>query len=222
MSGKGHVALIVEDEPETAEYLRDFCASIGHSSRHCVTLADVRAAIAEGGFCYVLLDMQIPAEAGGRSMAMSGETALKELRALEPRRNAADAHLLPILVVTAYSREPAYVSKMHGKGADGFIAKPFSDREEENCALIKEALRLAGKEHHESCGAGEDAVSLMAAASWDAVLEASDLQKLVEQVRVGLQAHDRESHESSDYFRFCRDVVAVLNVHADRVSLLEG
>ena len=146
-----HVAFIVEDDPQIAEILKELVASLGHAWIHASTLEEVRVAVAVGGYCYVLLDMQIPAHATARPLLGSGETALGMIRKKEPRRNEAGAHVLPVLVVTGYSRDPDFVSKMYEMEADGFVAKPFDDRIEFVLDKIRAALLKSGREEHEQC-----------------------------------------------------------------------
>ncbi|MDI1344107.1 MAG: hypothetical protein PSV22_08430, partial [Pseudolabrys sp.] len=62
MMAAGHTALIVEDEPEMAAEIADLLRSFGHGHIHVETLADARARLDQGGFCYVLLDLQIKAD----------------------------------------------------------------------------------------------------------------------------------------------------------------
>ncbi len=166
MSGR-HVALIVEDDPFIADNLKELVTSLDHEWRHASTLEEVRAAIAAGGYCYVLLDMQIPADATVKESVGCGETALRLLRRKAPERNARDKHVLPILVVTGYSSKPDFVSKVHKEGANDFIAKPFGPLD---LVLdkIREALRLAEREEHEECEAAAKAAREAAAAEEEA------------------------------------------------------
>ncbi len=146
-----HVALIVEDDPATLAILVELVKSIGHEARTASTLAEVRAAAQAGGYCYVLLDMQIPSEAGAMPMIGSGETALALLREREPDRNANGRHLLQILIVTAYSREPDFVARMYDADANGFIDKPFGAKMEQVLDKIRACLKRAGREEHGDC-----------------------------------------------------------------------
>ena len=147
-----HVALIVEDDPHIAEILKELVTSLGHDWVHATTLDEVRAAVAAGGYCYVLLDMQIPADATSRPSVGCGETALRLIRRASPDRTASGRHVLPILVVTGYSRDPDFVSKMYDMDANGFIAKPFGERVDLELDKIRAALVRAEREEHEGCG----------------------------------------------------------------------
>ena len=87
---------------QIADILKELVASLGHEWIYASTLEEVRAAVAAGGYCYVLLDMQIPPDATSRASVGCGETALRLIRRAAPARNAGDQHVLPVLVVTGY------------------------------------------------------------------------------------------------------------------------
>jgi CheY-like chemotaxis protein len=143
------VALIVEDDPHIAAILKELVESLGHEWIHATTLAEVRAAVAAGGFDYVLLDMQIPADATSHANVGCGETALRLIRRAFPARNARDQHVLQIIVVTGYSRDPDFVSKTHREGGDDFIAKPLGERIDRVLDKIRAALTAAGLDEHD-------------------------------------------------------------------------
>jgi len=145
-----HVALIVEDDPLIIAILKNIVTSLGHGYIVATNLEEVRAAIAKGGYCYVLLDMQIPADATSDPSVGCGQTALKLLRRAAPGRTAAGKHVLPILVVTSYSSSPHFVSKMFEMDADAFLPKPF---EELDVVLdkVRALLERAEREDHDDC-----------------------------------------------------------------------
>jgi DNA-binding response OmpR family regulator len=164
-----HTVLIVEDDPLIAKILAELAASLGHAAIIATTLAEVRAAAMKGGYCYVLLDMQIPADAGSNAYVGSGETALTILRARDATRNAAGRHLVPIVVVSSYSTDPDFVSKMYDSGADGFIAKPFGDGVKV-IEKIRVVLERAGRTSHDECpgvGRAPKAVAMKAVVAID-------------------------------------------------------
>jgi DNA-binding response OmpR family regulator len=150
MSSK-HVALILEDDPQIADMLARHVAAIGHDSRIATTLAELDALLAEGGFCYALLDMQVPAAAGAAPLVDAGKTALERVRKTHPKRNDGGHHLVPALVLTAYSSNHEFVSEMYDLGANGFIPKPFGDRMDVVMKKVKEVLARAGHDDHEAC-----------------------------------------------------------------------
>ncbi len=148
-----HRALVVEDDPHVAAELCRLLASLGHEAIHASTLEELRAAIEKGGFCYVLLDMEIPADARSRPLASCGETGLALLRKAFPHRGVGGHHVLQILVVTGYSTDHEFVSRIFEMNADGFIAKPFGQKPEVLLDKARAALVKAGREDHEACEA---------------------------------------------------------------------
>jgi CheY-like chemotaxis protein len=145
-----HVAFVVEDDPVMARTLCDLVASLGHEWILAVTLEDAREGIARGGFCYALLDMQIPATDGAPPIVACGETVLRALREKFPARTARGKHVVPIIVVTSYSREPEFVTRMLKMDANDFVAKPLASQ-----AVVpdkvREALAAAEREDHAAC-----------------------------------------------------------------------
>ena len=147
-----HVALIVEDEEGIAAIEKRWVASLGHEWRHAVTLEDVREAVAAREYCYVLLDMQIPADRLSRESVGCGETAFEMIRRASPERMSNGKYALPVIVVTGFSREPDFISKMYEAfDADGFIAKPFGDRHDLLLDKIRGALARTGRTEHAQC-----------------------------------------------------------------------
>lgn len=151
MSG-GHVALIVEDEPEMAAEVADLLRSFGHGHVHAETKADAMACLADGGFCYVLLDLEIKADRNSiKPYVSAGISLLDEIRRRFPRRGANDKHLLPVLVVSGHAKEHDNVVKAFQTGADAFIRKPLSIGGQDIEQQIRMALDRAGRGDHPLC-----------------------------------------------------------------------
>ncbi|MBW7950025.1 MAG: response regulator [Pseudorhodoplanes sp.] len=149
-----HTALIVEDEPEMAAEIADLLRSFGHDHLHVETLADAKARLDEGGFCYVLLDLQIKAD--GQSIkprVESGMSLLREIRRRFPHRSANDLHLMPVLVVSGHGKEPKNIIGAFKDGIDDFIMKPLSVDGQDVGGKIRRCLELAGRDDHGACGA---------------------------------------------------------------------
>jgi DNA-binding response OmpR family regulator len=149
-----HIALIVEDEPEMAAELADLLRSFGHDHLHAETLADARACLDEGGFCYVLLDLQIKAD--GQSIkprVESGMSLLREIRKRFPHRSANDMHLVPVLVISGHGKEPKNIISAFKDGINDFIMKPLSVDGQDVGAKIRRCLALAGRSDHDACEA---------------------------------------------------------------------
>ena len=149
-----HTALIVEDEPEMAAEIADLLRSFGHDHLHVETLADAKARLDEGGFCYVLLDLQIKAD--GQSIkprVESGMSLLREIRRRFPHRSANDLHLMPVLVVSGHGKEPKNIIGAFKDGIDDFIMKPLSVDGQDVGGKIRRCLELAGRDDHGACDA---------------------------------------------------------------------
>jgi CheY-like chemotaxis protein len=147
-----HVALIIEDDPIWAKLLCDLVLSLGHDFILATTLQDARAAIEAGGYCYVLLDMEIPARAGMDPNVACGETALELLRKKHPHRRDDGRHVLQILVATGYSNDGEFSSRLHQMDADAFISKSSFARAGYVSDQIRSALTRAGRADHAACG----------------------------------------------------------------------
>ncbi|GEM_PF-841878 len=149
-----HVALIVEDEPEMAAELKDLVRSFGHDSIHAETKADALALITGGGFCYVLLDLQIKADRDSiKPYVSAGMTLLEDIRRQFPHshRAAPEMHLLPVLVVSGHAKEHDDVVRAFKSGADDFIRKPLSLDGHDLGSKIRQCLVQAGREEHGLC-----------------------------------------------------------------------
>lgn len=149
-----HTALIVEDESEMAAELADLLRSFGHDHLHAETLADARACLDEGGFCYVLLDLQIKADAQSiKPRVESGMSLLREIRARFPHRSVNDMHLMPVLVISGHGKEPNNIISAFKDGINEFIMKPLSLDGQDVGAKIRRCLELAGRSGHDACEA---------------------------------------------------------------------
>lgn len=99
--------LIIEDEPKTAEYLRQGLRESGYVVDHAANAADGRFLLSEADFDLVLLDVNLP--------DTDGWTVLQEIR----RRGD-----VPVLMLTARG---LLLDKVKGfdLGADDYLVKPF-------------------------------------------------------------------------------------------------
>lgn len=147
-----HTALIVEDEPEMAAEIADLLRSFGHDHLHAGTLADARARLDDGGFCYVLLDLQIKADAQSiKPRIESGMSLLREIRRRFPHRSANDMHLIPVLVISGHGKEPENIIGAFKDGINDFIMKPLSLNRQDIGGTIRSCLERAGRGDHGAC-----------------------------------------------------------------------
>ncbi len=151
MSGK-HVALVVEDEPEMYEELRELLGSIGHDLVHAASQKEALALLEKGGFCYVLLDLQIKVEPDSiRPRVEAGHALLEQIRKRHPQRNREDYHCLPVLMMSGHAKEHHNVVKAFQAGANDFLTKPFGENVPSIDEKIRAALRRSGRDEHTRC-----------------------------------------------------------------------
>lgn len=147
-----HVALVVEDEPDMAAEIGDLLRSFGHDHIHVETLEEGKACLNRGGFCYVLLDLQIKADRTSiKPRVDSGMTLLHEIRQRFPYRNDNDMHFLPVIVISGHGHEPQNIIGAYNGGIDDFILKPLSFNNQDIRAKIRGCLERAGRNIHDLC-----------------------------------------------------------------------
>lgn len=147
-----HTALIVEDESEMAAEIADLLRSFGHDHLHTETFADAKVRLDEGGFCYVLLDLQIKADSQSiKPRVESGMSLLHEIRQRFPHRGANDMHLMPVLVVSGHAKEPKNIIGAFQDGIDDFIMKPLSLDNQDVAGKIHRCLEFGGRGDHSAC-----------------------------------------------------------------------
>jgi DNA-binding response OmpR family regulator len=157
---KSHTALIVEDEPEMAAEIADLLRSFGHDHLHVETFADAKARLGQGGFCYVLLDLQIKADSQSiKPRVESGMSLLREIRQRFPHRSANDMHLMPVLVISGHGKEPGDIIGAFKDGINDFIMKPLSIDGQDISGKIRRCLERAGRGDHGDCDACNKAAS---------------------------------------------------------------
>jgi DNA-binding response OmpR family regulator len=147
-----HTALIVEDEPEMAAEIADLLRSFGHGHIHVETLADARVHLGKGGFCYVLLDLQIKADSQSiKPRVESGMTLLREIRQRYPVRGPEGTHLMPVIVISGHGKEPHDIIGAFRDGIDDFIVKPLGAHGQDVGNQIRLALQKARRTDHAQC-----------------------------------------------------------------------
>jgi DNA-binding response OmpR family regulator len=119
--------LIVEDDPTTADLLRDLLEFEGYAIEHAADGAAALACVAAGALDLVLLDLTLP--------DIDGLELCRQARASAP----ADDAYLPMLMVTAQARV-ADRRAGFAAGADDYISKPFDP--EELLARVQVWLRV--------------------------------------------------------------------------------
>ncbi len=151
-----HVALIVEDEPDMAAEIADLLQSFGHGHIRVETKADALVRLVQGGFCYVLLDLQIKADRNSiRPRVETGMSLLEDIRKRFPHRQDAvphDVHLMPVLIVSGHAKEHEDIIRALQTGADDFIKKPFGEART-IIDKVRLCLERSGRQDHGNCAA---------------------------------------------------------------------
>lgn len=104
--------LLVEDDAETATYVRQGLAELGHVCDHMASGLDGLTAALTENYDAIVLDRNLP--------QVDGLTVLKALRAEKPQ--------VPVLVLSALSQVDDRITGLNA-GADDYLAKPFSFQE---------------------------------------------------------------------------------------------
>lgn len=115
--------LIVDDDAEIRNLLRDYLARNGMRAEAVADGRAMRAALQNGRFDLVVLDLMLPGE--------DGLTLCRDLRAHSN---------LPVIMLTARGEDTDRIVGLE-MGADDYVPKPFSPRE--LLARIKAVLRRA-------------------------------------------------------------------------------
>ncbi len=144
-----HIALIVEDDKETAEDLVEILSAIDCDA----VVADNRelalAELQKKSFCLILLDLQIKRAADSiRGNVEYGKALLRNIRANHHDHNGT-AFWLPVLVISGFARERDEAVDVMKDGASHVIHKPFESRQVSE--RIRKALEDSGRQEHERC-----------------------------------------------------------------------
>ena len=146
-----HLALVVEDDPETAEDLGQILESVDCGSVVVDNAEDAEKRLQEKSFCLILLDLQIksaPDEIKGH--VEYGKRVLRTIRATHPDHNG-KSFTLPVLIVSGFAKERDEAVDVMKSGATDIIEKPLgSGRVSER---IRQALQDSGRRTHDACGA---------------------------------------------------------------------
>ena len=106
--------LVVEDQEDNRQILRDLLGSVGHEM---IEAHDGEAAVAQAAAHkpdLILMDIQLP--------VMDGYKATRRIKAMPETR------AIPIIVVTSYALSGDQ-EKARAAGCDAYVPKPYSPRQ---------------------------------------------------------------------------------------------
>ena len=133
-SGMSKCILVVEDQEDNRQILRDLLASAGYEMIEAENGEEALAAVAEQRPDLILMDIQLP--------VMDGYEATRRIKA-DPALKG-----IPIIVVTSYALS-GDEDKARAAGCDDYVTKPYSPRA--LLAKIREYLPSSGKSAASSC-----------------------------------------------------------------------
>lgn len=116
-----HMALVIDDQQGVLETVKAILFSMEHdfdtarTQREALELLDSRA------YCYVLLDLEFPADEGAMPRIRTGFNCLEAIRRRFRREE------LPVVIMTAHENGTEYPIRALQLGANDFAKKPFDD-----------------------------------------------------------------------------------------------
>ena len=144
-----HIALIVEDDRETAEDLGEILRSIDCDSVVVDNGEDALVALQNKSFCLILLDLQIKSASDSiKGHVEHGKALLRKIREKHGDHNGIP-FWLPVLIVSGYAREVHEAVDIMKDGASDVIQKPLDSRQVSE--RIRQALQSSGRQMHDRC-----------------------------------------------------------------------
>lgn len=144
-----HIALIVEDEKETAEDLSEILRSIDCDSVVVDNAEDAILALRKTSFCLILLDLQIKEASDSiKGHVEHGKALLRKIRERHAEHNGL-SFWLPVLIVSGFAREVGEAVEIMKDRASDVIQKPFESRQVSEA--IRQALKTSGRGNHDRC-----------------------------------------------------------------------
>ena len=101
--------LIIDDQPEVGETLKEWLAKFGYESAYCSRGEEGLAAIAKENFSAILLDIKMPGE--------DGISILRKIKSADPAA--------AVILMTAYPSDETITQALNS-GAYDYLLKPFN------------------------------------------------------------------------------------------------
>ena len=144
-----HVALIIEDDKETAEDLVEILRSAECDNVIVDNHEDALSTLQRRSFCLILLDLQIKSESDSiKGHVEHGKALLRKIRQAHGDHNGT-AFWLPVLIVSGFAREREEAVEVMKDGANDVIQKPLNNQQVSN--RIRRALEASGRTIHALC-----------------------------------------------------------------------
>jgi len=144
-----HIALVVEDDRETAEDLGEILQSIDCDSVVVDNGEDALVELQNKSFCLILLDLQIKSASDSiKGHVEHGKALLRKIREKHGDHNGIP-FWLPVLIVSGFAREVNEAVDIMKDGASDVIQKPLDSRQVSE--RIRQALQASGRPTHDRC-----------------------------------------------------------------------
>jgi len=146
-----HIALVVEDDRETAEDLVEILRSIDCDSVVVGNAEEAEKTLQNESFCLILLDLQIKSTPDAiKGHVEHGKRVLRTIRKRHGDHNG-NSFSLPVLIVSGFAREVDSAVDVMKSGASDVIHKPLESGQVSE--RIRQALRNSGRPAHDACNA---------------------------------------------------------------------
>lgn len=123
MSRHRHLALVIDDQVAALDAVRPVLRSLRHDYHHARTQAEAEALLEGERYCYVLLDLEFPADDDCVARIETGFNFLADLRTRFAREE------LPVIVTTAHERGAEYPIRALQLNANDFAQKATDGHE---------------------------------------------------------------------------------------------
>jgi DNA-binding response OmpR family regulator len=151
MSGESHVVLLVEDDLPTAAQVTDLLSVLGYRCLHASTQEEALQLVERGGFCVVLLDLEIKRNAASLAGHVeAGQGVLAAIRHRFGEKNRRRIHWLPVMIMSGHASDTDVVVEMMRRGADDCLQKLEKDRGR-LAAKIEALLERTERDDHARC-----------------------------------------------------------------------
>jgi DNA-binding response OmpR family regulator len=146
---RAHLALIVEDDKEIGDELREILNSLDCNSVTVSNTEDALRELQKSSFCLVLLDLNIKADPDAiKGHVEHGKSLLRKIRQ-EHSEHIGTCFWLPILVISGFAREWNDARELMKDNASDIIQKPFDSQVVSRG--IRQALIQSGRQTHGEC-----------------------------------------------------------------------
>ncbi|MCO5166605.1 MAG: response regulator [Planctomycetes bacterium] len=116
-----HKALVIDDQQGVLETVKAILFSMEHGFDTARTQREALELLDSRPYCYVLLDLEFPADEGAMPRIRTGFNCLESIRRRFRRED------LPVIIMTAHENGTEYPIRALQLGANDFAKKPFDD-----------------------------------------------------------------------------------------------